>query len=117
MEPSSPSYVTLFWLPYFLNDPFKLLTLHFVFGWKNKANIFLFKPVQLCELIVWVVTEGYVWKGTWTAVLPHSFPFVANSLCDKLSLPSSASHIVSFGLLPVTSWISESCLVSSMLEA
>lgn len=65
----SPSYVTLFWLPYFLNNPFKLLTLDFGFDWKNEANIFLLKPVQLPELIVWRVTEGYVWKGTWTVVV------------------------------------------------
>lgn len=65
----STSSVTLFWLPHFLSNPFKLLTFHFGFGWKNKANIFLLKPVQLPELIVWVVTEGCVWKGTWPAVV------------------------------------------------
>jgi len=59
-EPSSPAYVTVFWLPQFLNNPLKLLTFHSVFGWKSKATVSLFKPVQLCELIVWAVTEGYV---------------------------------------------------------
>lgn len=78
-------YVTLFQLLCFPN-PFKLLTSHFGFGWKSKASVFLLKPVQPHELMVWVVVEGRRLGLRWwrpKPVLLHSFPFALNCLCDK----------------------------------